>query len=119
VIAEALYTQVDHEGNRWLLLDEIISHEKSQDAPTMEQLRVSNQRYTTKGLTLCCKWKDGSTSWEALKDLRASNPIEVAEYAEITCIVRQTGLQLVGSTHVKAEKTSDQEGKIPILVKDI
>ena len=27
------------------------------------------------------KWKDGSTSWEALKDLKESNPVEVAEYA--------------------------------------
>ena len=26
-------------------------------------------------------WKDGLTSWEKLKDLKASNPIEVAEYA--------------------------------------
>ena len=25
--------------------------------------------------------KDGSTSWEALKDLKESNPVEVAEYA--------------------------------------
>lgn len=27
------------------------------------------------------QWKDGSTSWEKLKDLKVSNPVEVAEYA--------------------------------------
>ena len=27
------------------------------------------------------QWKDGSTSWTKLKDLKASNPIEVAKYA--------------------------------------
>ena len=36
---------------------------------------------TTKGWKLCIQWKDGSTSWEHLKDLKESNPIEVAEYA--------------------------------------
>ena len=27
------------------------------------------------------EWKDGSTSWEPLKDLKESSPIEVSEYA--------------------------------------
>ena len=26
-------------------------------------------------------WKDGSTTWEPLQDLKESNPIEVSEYA--------------------------------------
>ena len=30
---------------------------------------------------MCILWKDGSTSWEPLKDLKESNPLEVAEYA--------------------------------------
>ena len=36
---------------------------------------------TTKGWDLCVLWKDGSTSWVPLKDLKESNPIEVAEFA--------------------------------------
>ena len=35
---------------------------------------------TTKGWQLCIKWKDGTTSWERLADLKESNPIEVAEF---------------------------------------
>ena len=27
------------------------------------------------------EWKDGSTSWVPLKDLKVSNPLELAEYA--------------------------------------
>ncbi len=27
------------------------------------------------------KWKDGSTSWESLSDLKESHPLETAEYA--------------------------------------
>jgi hypothetical protein len=34
-----------------------------------------------KGWQLCVAWKDGSTSWIPLKDLKASNPLQVAEYA--------------------------------------
>jgi hypothetical protein len=30
---------------------------------------------------LCVEWKDGTTSWEHLADLKESNPVEVAEYA--------------------------------------
>ena len=38
-------------------------------------------RRTTKGWQLLVQWKDGSTSWTPLKDLKESNPVEVAEYA--------------------------------------
>jgi hypothetical protein len=30
---------------------------------------------------LCVEWKDGTTSWERLADLKEINPDEVAEYA--------------------------------------
>jgi len=32
---------------------------------------------TTKGCELCVRWKDGSTSWETLANLKNSDPIEV------------------------------------------
>ena len=38
-------------------------------------------RRTTKGWQLLVQWKDGSTSWTPLKDLKESNPVEVVEYA--------------------------------------
>ena len=38
-------------------------------------------RKTTQGWNLCIEWKDGSTTWEPLKELKESNPIEVSEYA--------------------------------------
>ena len=36
---------------------------------------------TTAGWQLCCQWRDGSTSWESLKLLKESHPIETAEFA--------------------------------------
>jgi hypothetical protein len=82
VIAESLYAQVDADGNRWLLLKEITDHEKDATAPTLEELTHSKRRYTTKGWKFCCLWADGSTSWEAMRNLKDANPIELAEYAE-------------------------------------
>jgi hypothetical protein len=38
-------------------------------------------RKTTKGWHLCVEWKDGTTSWERLADLKERNPVEIAEYA--------------------------------------
>jgi hypothetical protein len=40
-----------------------------------------HRRITTKGWQLCVEWKDGSTTWERLADLKELYPIEVAEYA--------------------------------------
>jgi hypothetical protein len=36
---------------------------------------------TTKGWELLVEWKDGSVTWIPLKDLKETNPVEVAEYA--------------------------------------
>jgi len=38
-------------------------------------------RKTAKGWHLCIQWKDGTTSWERLADLKESHPIDVAECA--------------------------------------
>ena len=37
-----------------------------------------------KGWVLCCLWKDNSSSWIPLTDLKESNPVETAEYA-VSC----------------------------------
>jgi hypothetical protein len=38
-------------------------------------------KLSTIGWKVCCQWKDGSTSWENLADLKDSHPYETAEYA--------------------------------------
>jgi hypothetical protein len=43
--------------------------------------RNKKVRKTTKGWNLCVEWKDGTTSWERLADIKESNPVEVAEYS--------------------------------------
>ena len=37
----------------------------------------------TIGWQICCQWKNGSSSWENLSNLKESHPIETAEYDKI------------------------------------
>ena len=86
VLAEGMYLQCDENGNQFLLLDSIVEHETDKTAiqPGKDQFRYHGrlvQKRTTKGWKLCVQWKDGTTSWERLADLKESFPSEVAEYS--------------------------------------
>jgi hypothetical protein len=86
IFAENVYAKVDHEGNQYSLLDEIVDHEKMGDAINADDQYVwyngkQRQRRTTKGWRFCVRWKDTTTSWIHLKDLKESNPVDVAVYA--------------------------------------
>jgi hypothetical protein len=39
------------------------------------------RREITKGWEILVQWKDGSSSWEALKDIEECYPVQLAEYA--------------------------------------
>ena len=86
-IAENLFAQIDDEGNRHVLFEEIMDHhtndrqELQQDAFILNRSGTRTRRETTIGWELLVRWKDGSTSWIALKDLKESYPIQLAEYA--------------------------------------
>ncbi|KAL7465994.1 hypothetical protein ACHAW6_000395 [Cyclotella cf. meneghiniana] len=69
-IAEALYAQCNPDGNQYILLDAIVDYQRDPNVA----IRRNNQE-------LCCEWKDGSTSWQKLSDLKESHPCQVAEFA--------------------------------------
>jgi len=87
LIAENLMSQVDEEGRSYAILSEIVGHRTnghavSKDDDFTEGHRGRHhRRTTTKGWEIQVEWKDGSTSWVPLKDLKESNPVELAEYA--------------------------------------
>ena len=86
VIAQAMYAQCDAEGNQYVMFDSITDFRRSTTALTYaDQKSTKNgrtyMRRSTAGWQLCVTWKDGSTSWEKLSDLKESHPIETAEYA--------------------------------------
>ena len=78
---------MDEEGHRQLLMNEIIDHRKNDDAIEREDAfyttrqGTKRRKMTTKGWELCVQWKDGSSNWIALKDLKHSYPVELAEYS--------------------------------------
>ena len=86
-IAENLWSQCDSEGRDFLTLKEIVDHKKNNRALSKDDgfdVKRNGQKVpkkTTVGWQLLAEWKDGSTQWLDLKDLKDSNPIEVAEYA--------------------------------------
>jgi hypothetical protein len=42
---------------------------------------------------MCIKWKDVTTRWDTLADLRESNPVEVAEYAVLNKLVSEAAFK--------------------------
>ena len=59
---------------------------KQQDAFITTKTGTKRRRETTKGWELLIEWKDGSTNWMSLKDIKESYPVEVAEFALATRI---------------------------------
>ena len=87
MIADNIYAQVDDEGNSYTLLDEIIDHRSNNKAVKMEDAWVHTKsgtrrrKPTTIGWDLLLQFKDGTTRWVRLADMKESFPIETAEYA--------------------------------------
>jgi hypothetical protein len=87
VIAENIYSQCDSEGKQFLLLEEISDHKRDQSAISIDEGFMTSRngnkvrKKTTRGWKFKVEWKDGSSSWIPLNELKASNPVELAEYA--------------------------------------
>ena len=91
-IAENLFAQIDDEGNQQVLMNEIIDYRtngtelKQQDAFITTKMGTKCRQETTKGWELLIEWKDGSTNWVSLKDIKESYPVQVAEFSLATRI---------------------------------
>jgi hypothetical protein len=87
LIAEAMYAQCDLDGNPYVLLESIIDHRQLDNTIRPSDQKVvqpdgrTYMKCSTIGWQICCQWKDGSTSWESLADLKESHPLETTEYA--------------------------------------
>ena len=71
------------------MFNEIVDHRKDGTAVPIEEGFESNRnarrhpkrKRTTKGWQIMVEWKDGTTSWIPLKEVKESKPVELAEYA--------------------------------------
>ena len=71
-----MFAQVDEEGNCHVLFDEIVEHRcdgnqvKMQDVLSTNTRGVKRRCPTKKGWEILVKWRDGSTTWISLKDMK-------------------------------------------------
>ena len=89
IIAENMYSQVDMDGFQYNLMEDIVDHKRESCAIDKQNMYWKDKktgkrhmRKTTIGWKLKVLWKDGTEQWIPLKDLKESNPIEVAEYSK-------------------------------------
>eukprot|EP00804_Cyclotella_cryptica_P013947 CCRYP_002465-RA/>CCRYP_002465-RA protein AED:0.03 eAED:0.04 QI:0/0/0/0.83/0.6/0.5/6/0/916 len=87
VIAEAVYTQCHADGNQYVFLDAIVDYRNDPSVAVAQDDQVTVVdgkkiiKRSTRDWELCCEWKDGSTSWQKLSDLKESHTLQVAEFA--------------------------------------
>ena len=84
-ISKIMYAKCDTDGNQYIMLDSIVYLRRSTTT-----LCNSDQNFVNNGRTyrcrstatnqLCYQWKDISTYWKKLADLKGSHPIDTAEY---------------------------------------
>jgi hypothetical protein len=87
-----MHAHCDIEGRHYYLMECIVDHKTYGHAVEPADMYIkhgSNKkvRKTTNVWNLCVEWKDGTTSWERLVDLKESNSVEVAEYASLKSLL--------------------------------
>ena len=81
-----MLSQIDDEGHRFQLLRNITDHKPYGNAIAISDGFINSRngnngpKNNTDGWKLQVEWKDIATSWVPLKDIKASNPIELSEY---------------------------------------
>jgi hypothetical protein len=87
MIAENMLAGCDSEGHHFQLIQEITDHKKDRSAIKISDGFIISRngkrtaKKTTRGWKLLVEWKDQTVDWVPLKDLKESNPVELAEYA--------------------------------------
>ena len=86
LIADSIYAACDDFGNEYPMMDSIVDYRKSNNAISFSIQKVvhrgRNKMWRSRvRWQICVKWRYGSTSWQYLKNLKESHPVETAEYA--------------------------------------
>ena len=82
-----MFAQVDDEGNRFLLLDSIADYRtdgselKQQEAIIISKNGGRQRKETTQGWEILLQWKDGSSTWETMNDIKESYTVDLADFA--------------------------------------
>lgn len=96
-MAQAIYAQCDVYGNKYVFFECFVEIQKYPTGLSLDkQDAIHNgkeyMQCTTKGWFVSCKWKDSSTSWEKLSNMKESHPLQIAEYAVAMGIDHEQGI---------------------------
>ena len=86
-IVKILFAQVNEEGNRHVPFNYIVNHNmdgkdmKQQDAFVTTKSGSQLRQETTQGWEILVQWKDGSTTYVALKDTKEEYLVQTSKYA--------------------------------------
>ena len=77
LIAECIYSWIENKGRQLLLMQEIINHNKTSGALPEDDAYHSTKsgpkpKRTTRGWRLLVEWKDGTSSWVSLANIKDS-----------------------------------------------
>ena len=81
-----MFAQCDEERNEYLLSEVLVDYHKDNKVISLAEQQTSIWDRpvtckTTAHWSICCQWKDGSTSWEKLSELKESHPVQTAVFA--------------------------------------
>ena len=85
--ADNTFSQIYDEGHQFVHLNDIANHSvnreevKHDDACIVSKNGGKRNRDTTKGWEIVLHCKDRPSSWETLKDINISYPVQIAKYA--------------------------------------
>jgi hypothetical protein len=122
VINENMIAQVDDEGNRHVLFQEIADHRKLQNAVTIEDAfitmpnGVNRRRSTTAGWELLVLWKDGSSNWLPLKRLEElDDAITSSRVCDRCKDCTGASVCVVGTTHAEEAIGCHRKDEVKVL----
>ena len=119
-IKENMFEQLDDEGNLHVLFDAITDHRtdgsevKQQDAFIHRRNGTQRRKVITQGWEILVQWKDESTTWIALKDMKNSYPIQLCHMGNAKANRRRASIWLVYTAHVERTKPDhlEPQGKV-------
>ena len=88
ILAENILAQVDNMGRKQMLFEDITDHRLTPEAIHRDngtyttKSGATRKIHTTRGWELYVQWKDGTSNWVSLKDMKETFPIELATYAQ-------------------------------------
>ena len=92
-----MFAQVDQEGHRLKLLDEFLDHrftgasvQEVRYVKTKDGKRKLQEPMSTNGCEILVQWRDGTQTWNKMKDIKEAYPVELAEYTVKAKIHKQS-----------------------------